>query len=179
MVLTKLGNLSDHPLPLTMTQVPAVGEQDLLIRVSVCGVYHTDLDEIESRTAPAQLPVILGHQMVGTVEVMSTGVSGFEHNDRVGVAWIFTACGHGEFCRSGRENLCPDFKATGRDANGGYAEYMVVPAAFAYHLPDELTDEQIAPLLYAGAVGCRSLQLTGLADGQPGNQFLTRWSWNT
>lgn len=169
MVLTKLGNLSDHPLPLTMTQVPlpAMGEQELLIRVSVCGVCHTDLDEIEGRTAPAQLPVILGHQVVGTVEAMGSGVSGFERDERVGVAWIFTACGHCEFCRSGRENLCPDFRATGRDANGGYAEYMVVPAVFAYHLHAELTDEQIAPLLCAGAVGYRSLKLTGLTDGQP------------
>lgn len=168
MVLPKLGNLSGHPLPLTLMQMPlpTMGEQDLLIRVSVCGVCHTDLDEIEGRTAPAQLPVILGHQVVGTVEAMGTKVSGFQRNDRVGVAWIFTTCGQCEYCRSGRENLCPTFKATGRDVNGGYAEYMAVPATFAYHLPEALTDEQIAPLLCAGAVGYRSLQLTGLTNGQ-------------
>lgn len=168
MVLKQLGSLADNLSPLEMTQmpVPAPGEQDLLIRVSVCGVCHTDLDEAEGRVVPPRMPVIPGHQVVGRVCQVGTAVSSFALGDRVGVAWIFTACGQCEFCRSGRENLCPFFKATGRDANGGYAEYMTVPADFAFRLPDALTDENIAPLLCAGAIGYRSLQLSRLTDGQ-------------
>lgn len=168
MVLNRLGSLASNTTPLTMQQVPVPmpGEQDLLLRVSVCGVCHTDLDEIEGRLLPAQLPIILGHQVVGLIHELGISVSGFQVGDRVGVAWLFSACGQCEFCRSDRENLCPFFQATGRDANGGYAEYMVVPAAFAYPLPPVLPDETVAPLLCAGAIGYRSVQLSGLKDGQ-------------
>lgn len=168
MVLNRLDSLANNPAPLIMQQVPVPvpGEQDLLLQISVCGVCHTDLDEVEGRVLPARLPVILGHQVVGFVHESGNRVSEFGVGDRVGVAWLFSACGQCEFCRSGRENLCPSFKATGRDANGGYAEYMVVPAAFAYHLPPGLADEYVAPLLCAGAIGYRSVQLSGLTDGQ-------------
>jgi propanol-preferring alcohol dehydrogenase len=90
----------------------------------------------------------------------------FKSGDRVGVAWIFSTCGSCKFCREGNENLCPEFKATGRDANGGYAEYAVVPEAFAHPIPPLFKDGEAAPLLCAGAVGYRSLRLTGLKDGQ-------------
>src|SRR5262249_35741309 len=145
---------------------PVPGTGELLIKVLACGVCHTELDEIEGRTAPAQLPIIPGHQVVGQVVAAGNGTSAFQLGDRVGVAWIYSACRSCNFCRSGSENLCPDFTATGRDANGGYAELMVVPEAFAYRIPDEFTDAQAAPLLCAGAVGYRSLRLTGLVDGQ-------------
>jgi alcohol dehydrogenase, propanol-preferring len=169
MVLSRLSSLdlNDQPLTAMEVPVPVPGAGQMLIRVSACGVCHTELDEIEGRTAPPQLPVILGHQVVGRVHQLGPGAKRFQPGDRVGVAWIFSACGACAFCRSGQENLCPDFRATGRDANGGYAEYMTVAEDFAYLLPADVADEQAAPLLCAGAIGYRALQLTGLRDGQP------------
>ncbi|HZW04451.1 MAG TPA: alcohol dehydrogenase catalytic domain-containing protein, partial [Anaerolineaceae bacterium] len=111
-------------------------------------------------------PIVLGHQVVGRVEAAGSQAKTFQAGDRVGVAWIFSACGQCAFCRSGRENLCPDFLATGRDANGGYAEAMTVSERFAYRIPERFSDAQAAPLLCAGAVGYRSLKLAGLQDGQ-------------
>jgi len=112
------------------------------------------------------LPIILGHQVVGRVEALGEGAGEFRIGDRVGVAWIFSACGHCVFCRRGKENLCPQYKATGRDANGGYAERMNVPSAFAHAIPEVFEDAEAAPLLCAGAIGFRSLRLAGLADGE-------------
>ncbi|MBL1264093.1 zinc-dependent alcohol dehydrogenase family protein [Candidatus Methylomicrobium oryzae] len=168
MVLTRIGKLADHPFPLALMElpVPVPGTKDVLIKVSVCGVCHTELDEIEGRTPPPMLPVILGHQTVGHIVAAGEQVSGaFKPGDRVGVAWIFSACGECKFCRAGNENLCPDFLATGRDANGGYAEYMTAPAHFVYPIPPEFSDAEAAPLLCAGAIGYRSLRLTGIQDG--------------
>lgn len=169
MQLEKLGNITLGSLPLRLVELPEpqVKENEVLIRVHACGVCHTELDEIEGRTPPPSLPMILGHQVVGTISVKGAAVSSIEIGDRVGVAWIFSACGSCEFCRSGRENLCPSFQATGRDRPGGYAEYMLAPASFVYPLPARLTDLQAAPLLCAGAIGYRSLRLANLANGQP------------
>lgn len=169
MQLEKTGNLTLGSLPLRLVEVPQpqVKENEVLIRVHACGVCHTELDEIEGRMPPPSLPMILGHQVVGAIAVKGAAVSSIEVGDRVGVAWIYSACGVCEFCRSGRENLCPSFQATGRDRPGGYAEYMIAPASFVYALPAKLTDLQAAPLLCAGAIGYRSLRLTNLANGQP------------
>ncbi len=168
MVLNALGPLADHPNPLQLAHlpdpVPADGE--ILIEVRTCGVCHTELDEIEGRTPPPRLPIILGHQVVGRVAALGAGTSAFRPGDRVGVAWIFSADGKCAFCRRGEENLCDQFRATGRDANGGYAERMTVPEAFAHAIPDAFTDAEAAPLLLRGAIGYRSLRLTGLRDGQ-------------
>jgi propanol-preferring alcohol dehydrogenase len=168
MILNALGSLVDDPTPLRSVDVPdpvpAAGE--LLIEVQACGVCHTELDEIEGRTPPPRLPIILGHQVVGRVAAMGEGTGAFHPGARVGVAWIFSACGTCAFCRRGEENLCEDFRATGRDVHGGYAERMTVPEAFAHHIPDAFTDAEAAPLLCAGAIGYRSLRLTGLRDGQ-------------
>lgn len=112
------------------------------------------------------LPVIPGHQVVGRIAAVGDKVNRVSLGDRVGVAWIFAACGNCKFCRSGLENLCPAFEATGRDANGGYAEYMTVAEDFIYPIPETFSDIQAAPLLCAGAIGYRSLRLTGLKDGQ-------------
>jgi propanol-preferring alcohol dehydrogenase len=168
MVLNALGRLADNPAPLRLEHladpVPSLGE--ILIDVRTCGVCHTELDEIEGRTPPPRLPVVLGHQAVGRVTALGEGVDTFRPGDRVGVAWIFSACGKCDFCRSGEENLCEQFRATGRDAHGGYAERMTVPVAFAHRIPDTFSDAEAAPLLCAGAIGYRSLRLTGLRDGE-------------
>ncbi len=168
MVLKAIVDLRENPAPLELMDVPTPtpGAGEILIRVSTCGVCHTELDEIEGRTPPPHLPVILGHQVVGRVAAKGEGADAFAIGDRVGVAWIFSACGECHYCRTGQENLCPQFKATGRDANGGYAEYMTVPQAFAYPIPPVFSDAEAAPLLCAGAIGYRSLRLTNLQDGQ-------------
>jgi propanol-preferring alcohol dehydrogenase len=167
MVLKGLWSLSKKPEPLEWTEAPdpSPGPGQVLLRVSACGVCHTELDEIEGRTPPPVLPVILGHQVVGRVAALGEGVSSAHVGDRVGVAWIFSACGECTHCLRGEENLCADFKATGRDANGGYAEAMVVPEAFALPLPETISDVEAAPLLCAGAIGWRSLRLSGLRNG--------------
>ncbi len=175
MILKSLGEVKPPHAPLELSQqpepVPAPGE--VLLRVARCGVCHTELDEIEGRTPPPQLPVILGHQVVG--EVMESGGLPLEHQQqavglhigqRVGVAWIASACGHCQYCLSGQENLCPEFKATGRDINGGYAEYMKVRADFVHPIPESISDTEAAPLLCAGAVGYRALKLCNLQNGQ-------------
>jgi propanol-preferring alcohol dehydrogenase len=115
---------------------------------------------------PARLPVILGHQVVGSVIGTGVMVRQWQPGDRVGAAWIFSACGDCEYCLTGRENLCPQFQATGRDRDGGYAEYMKAPAAFVFGIPKIFSDRQAAPLLCAGAIGYRSLRLTKLESGQ-------------
>ena len=137
-----------------------------MIEVKACGVCHTELDEIEGRTPPPRLPVIPGHQVVGRVRARGPQAERFELGDRVGVAWIYSACGRCDYCRAGLENLCARFRATGRDAHGGYAEFMVVDQDYAYAIPHALSDAAAAPLMCAGAVGYRSLTLTGLVNGQ-------------
>ena len=168
MILPARCRLDENPNPLQLADLPdpVPGPGEILVRVAACGVCHTELDEIEGRTPPPRLPVVPGHQVVGRVAALGRDASDFRVGNRVGMAWIYSACGACEFCRSGRENLCADFRATGRDANGGYAELMVVPERFAYHIPDGFGDAQAAPLLCAGAIGYRSLRLSGLQDGQ-------------
>jgi propanol-preferring alcohol dehydrogenase len=156
---------NSNPLELVDFPDPGPGAGEILIKVLTCGVCHTELDEIEGRTPPPAFPVILGHQVVGRVEEQGPGSRRFRIGDRVGVGWIFSACGKCKFCRSGDENLCPQFRATGRDAHGGYAQYMAVPEDFAYRIPDPFSDAEAAPLLCAGAIGYRSLRLAGLTDG--------------
>ena len=169
MVMTRVEEIGEGSAPLSLVDlpIPAIGSRDILIKVNVCGVCHTELDEIEGRTPPAELPRVLGHQAVGTVSSCGDQVSELVPGDRVGVAWIFSSCGHCEYCRSGDDNLCPDFKATGRDANGGYAEYLSVPAKFACKIPDNISSHHAAPMLCAGAIGYRSLRLSNLDDGEP------------
>jgi propanol-preferring alcohol dehydrogenase len=159
---------NETPLSFTNTSEPQTSEGEVLLHVTRCGVCHTELDEIEGRTPPPQLPVILGHQVVGTVEgVQSLEIldSAIKIGQRVGVAWIASACGHCEYCLLGQENLCPEFKATGRDINGGYAEYMKIRADFVHPIPDSISDSEAAPLLCAGAVGYRALKLCNLKNG--------------
>lgn len=168
MVLNELCNLEKHQNPLELTELPkpAPAKDEILVKVSVCGVCHTELDEIEGRTPPPHLPVVPGHQVVGRVEAVGSKANTFKTGERVGIAWIYSACGTCKFCLADNENLCEDFKATGRDVNGGYAQYMTVPEGFAFHIPRNFDDSEAAPLLCAGAIGYRSLRLTGIRNGQ-------------
>ncbi len=161
MLLRELAPLTKNPNPLSFAGLPdpTPGPGEVLIRVSVCGVCHTELDEIEGRTPPPLLPVVPGHQVVGVIQ------DGPQAGTRVGVAWIYSACGECKYCRAGNENLCENFRATGRDADGGYAPYMKVRSDFAHPIPESLSDAAAAPLLCAGAVGYRALRLTNLSDG--------------
>jgi len=167
MILEKITSFKDNYSPLTLAKLPKPqpGPGEVLLKVLVCGVCHTELDEIEGRTPPPELPVVLGHEVVGIVEEKGEGVKRLDRGDRVGVAWIFHACGHCTFCKRGEENLCENFVATGRDANGGYAEYMRVHEDFAYPIPDVFKDAEAAPLMCAGAIGYRSLRLTQIKNG--------------
>ncbi len=155
-----------NPLRLKNLPIPIPGHKEILIKVSVCGVCHTELDEIEGRTPPAKFPIVLGHQVVGRVEGRGSEANKYKTGDRVGAAWIFSACGECEFCKNNQENLCPDFLGSGRDADGGYAEYMKISEDFACSIPAIFSDSEAAPLLCAGAIGYRSLRLSNLKDGQ-------------
>jgi len=178
MLLRETALLSQNPSPLSLANIdePEIGNGEILIRVTACGVCHTELDEIEGRMKP-RLPIVLGHQVVGIVESSSdfsrsitTAPFGDDKvvttGQRVGVAWIASACGECNHCLAGNENLCAEFKATGRDINGGYAGYMKVRAEFVHPIPDSFSDSEAAPLLCAGAIGYRSLRLSNLKDGQ-------------
>lgn len=167
MVLKTLGPLKDNPEPLELEdiQTPCPKDGQILIKVENCGVCHTELDEIEGRTPPS-LPIILGHEVVGKVVEKGSKTNTYKIGDRVGVAWIYSACGKCQYCLSEQENLCHEFQATGRDANGGYAEYMTVDEGFATPIPEIYKPEEAAPLLCAGAIGYRSLRLSGITNGQ-------------
>jgi propanol-preferring alcohol dehydrogenase len=164
-LLTSTGPVEGRPLRLVDRPVPAPGEGQILVKVSVCGVCHTELDEIEGRLTP-RLPIVPGHQIVGSVEGAGAGASRFRTGDRVGIAWIHWACGRCDRCRAGAENLCADARWTGKDVDGGYAEYTVVPEGFAYPIPARFSDTQAAPLLCAGVIGYRALRLSGLTNGR-------------
>jgi propanol-preferring alcohol dehydrogenase len=168
MVLRRILKLEADTLPLELVDMnkPVPGENEILVRVSRCAVCHTELDEIEGRTVPLHLPIILGHQIVGRVERRGREAKRFKEGDRIGIAWIYSACGECSYCREGKENLCNKFMATGRDAHGGYAEYAVVHENFAYAIPQIFSDSDAAPLLCAGAIGHRSLMLAGIKDGE-------------
>ncbi|HBI47293.1 MAG TPA: alcohol dehydrogenase [Smithella sp.] len=167
-ILEKITSLEENKQPLKMVELPkpVIEAEGILVKVSACGICHTELDESEGRTRPAKLPIIPGHQVVGTVAKRGKLARKFEIGARVGIGWINYACGQCPACISENENLCSDFRATGRDVNGGYAEYLAVAEDFAFAIPDVFSDVQAAPLLCAGAIGYRSLRLANLADGQ-------------
>ncbi len=154
--------MDDNPTPLLLADVPTPepGNGEVLIEISACGVCHTELDEIEGRTPPPAFPVIPGHEAVGQVVELGAGCSQHALGARVGVGWIHSSDGSEE------ENISSTFRATGRDADGGYAEYMVVPERYAYPIPEAFSDAEAAPLLCAGGVGYRSLRLAGISNGQ-------------
>ena len=166
MILEKPNDIDTAPLKQIDIPAPQPVDIQVLIRVKVCGVCHTDLHTVEGELELPKLPIIPGHQIVGVVEQNGPRASRYKIGDRVGVAWINNTCGKCEYCRSGFENLCRRAQFTGLHADGGYAQYTVVDENFAYPIPDEFDDAQASPLLCAGVIGYRSLRLSELKPGQ-------------
>jgi propanol-preferring alcohol dehydrogenase len=165
-VLARTGAMADSPLQLRDVPIPQPGPGEVLVRLTVCGICRTDLHVIEGELERPKLPLIPGHQAVGVISRVGSGVVERTVGERVGIAWLQGTCGRCEFCTSGRENLCLTARFTGYQVDGGYAEYAVVPAAFAYPIPAVFTDEEAAPLLCAGIIGYRALRLSGIRHGQ-------------
>lgn len=165
-VLTKQAPIEKRPLETVELAAPKPSDNQILIKVSVCGACHTDLDEAEGRLETGKLPIVPGHQVVGTVAEKGGAVTKHNVGDRVGVTWLYESCGGCDFCRTGRENLCSAAKWTGKDADGGYSEYMVIGEDFAYPVPQRFSDSQAAPLLCAGVIGYRTLRLADVTDGE-------------
>ncbi|KUO40004.1 MAG: alcohol dehydrogenase [Candidatus Hadarchaeum yellowstonense] len=165
-VIPRIAPIEEKPLELVDLPDPIPGEKEVLVKVSACGICHTELDEIEGRVPPTKFPVVPGHEIVGRVEKLGPGASRFKVGDRVGIAWINWACGRCHFCLKGEENLCEEARWTGKDADGGYAQYTVISEDFAYPIPAAFTDLEAAPLLCAGVIGYRALKLSGMKDGR-------------
>lgn len=153
------------PLEFTEVPVPIPESGELLVRVVSCGVCRTDLHVAEGDLPVHRVGVVPGHEIVGEIVEMGPAVSGFAVGDRVGIAWLRSTCGTCLYCRRGSENLCPNSRYTGWDADGGYAEHAVVPAEFALALPDGYSDAELAPLLCAGIIGYRALMRADLPSG--------------
>lgn len=166
MAFTKQSPIEEKPLEAVDLPVPEPGDNEILVKVSVCGACHTDLDEAEGRIKLEKLPRVPGHQVVGTVAEKGKAVRKFQAGERIGITWLYSSCGKCVFCRSGAENLCEKAKWTGKDADGGYAEYMVIGEDFAYALPESFSDSEAAPLLCAGVIGYRTLRLAEIKDGE-------------
>lgn len=166
-IIDRISDLSVDKAPLRLVEmpVPELKTGQILLKVRACGICHTEIDEIEGRTPPLSYPVIPGHQVIGTIVNHQGSRQDIYAGDRVGVAWIYSACGECEFCLNGQENLCPQFAATGRDVHGGYAEYMVAHEDYVYKIPELFSDAEAAPLLCAGAIGYRSLSLCNMKNG--------------
>jgi propanol-preferring alcohol dehydrogenase len=165
MVLEALKPVEANPLELRDIPVPKIGPEDILVRVRCCGVCHTDLHVVTGELPKRRSPLVPGHEVVGTVERVGERAGRFKLGQRVGAAWLRSACGECRFCRSGRENLCERAEFNGYDADGGYAEYMALPGRYAYAIPDRFGDEEAAPLLCAGIIGYRALRLSGIEPG--------------
>lgn len=162
-VLHKLGT----PLAIESVPIPEPAPGEILIRVTACGVCHSDLHAIDGDWTPGPtLPLIPGHEVTGTVAALGDDVGGFATGERVGVPWMFSACGTCEFCLAGMETICKRGEATGYTKPGGYAEYMVAPAAFVGRLSDKIDMHEMAPILCAGVTTYRGLKRTGTRPGQ-------------
>jgi propanol-preferring alcohol dehydrogenase len=158
MVLTRAGAGRLDPLERV---VPDVAADEALIRVRACGVCRTDLHIVDGELPEATIPIVPGHEVVGVVEATGAAVDTVRVGDRVGVPWLGLTCGRCGFCRSGRENLCPDARFTGYQRDGGYAEYIAADARYVFRIPDGYPDAEAAPLLCAGLIGYRSYRMTG------------------
>lgn len=153
-----------RPLEVVDVDIPKPASNEVLVRVHACGICRTDLHVVEGELPVRHNHVIPGHQIVGEVVELGASVEEFSKGDRIGIAWLNSTCGACRFCRKGNENLCEEANFTGWSVNGGFAQYAIVPAAFAYPIPDTFTNTQAAPLLCAGIIGFRALRLTGLNE---------------
>ena len=158
MAVHKPAPIETNPLTSIELDTPEPGPGEILVRVRTCGVCRTDLHVTEGDLPPRHPQIVPGHEVVGTVERRGLGCTRFEPDARVGIAWLRYTCGTCVYCRRGRENLCPNARFTGYDHDGGYAEFAIVREEFAYRLPDQLGDEEAAPLLCAGIIGYRALK---------------------
>jgi propanol-preferring alcohol dehydrogenase len=165
MLLSGVGPISGSPLALAELPSPAPGPGEVRVKVSACGVCRTDLHVIEGDLPPVRLPLVPGHQIVGTVDLRGEGAERFPPGARVGIAWLRRTCGSCAFCEAGKENLCETPLFTGYHRDGGFAEFAVVPEAFAYALPPAFSDAEAAPLLCAGIIGYRALRRADLPPG--------------
>lgn len=155
-----------QPLVIQDVPRPTPGPDAIRVAVHCCGVCHTDLHVVEGDLPDPKLPLIPGHEIVGTVEAVGAGVTRFQVGDRVGIPWLHETDQTCAYCRQGQENLCEAARFTGYTTDGGYAEYTTVPADYAVPIPDRFTDEEAAPLLCAGIVGYRSIRLSDLQRGE-------------
>ncbi|MEJ5299368.1 MAG: zinc-dependent alcohol dehydrogenase family protein [Thermodesulforhabdaceae bacterium] len=165
MVLKKCAPVENHPLELEEIPDPLPGEGEIRIKVEACGICRTDLHIIEGELPPLPHPVIPGHQIVGTVDMIGRGVKLFREGDRVGIAWLRHTCGACQFCKNDRENLCEHQRFTGYHEPGGFAEYAVVSETFAYPIPSVFKSTEATPLLCAGIIGYRALKRSGCRPG--------------
>ena len=163
-VLEKHAPVETKPLKFTELPNPRPQKNQILVKIKCCGLCHTDIDEIEGRLKPPKLPIILGHQIVGTVAQLGADVKKFKIADTVGITWLNSCCDNCFFCKTGRENLCRSAKWTGLNVNGGYAQYAVINESFAYPIPQGFNDSAAAPLLCAGLIGYRAIKLLQPAD---------------
>lgn len=166
MQLQSFTPIEQNPLQLVDLDIPEPGAEEILIRIHVCGVCHTDLHTVEGELPEVELPIVPGHQIVGTVVKLGEKASRFNEGDRVGVAWLYSTCTKCGYCQKQKENLCESAKFTGYSVNGGYSEYIVIPEDFAYVIPDVFSDEEASPLLCAGIIGYRALRLSEIKPGQ-------------
>lgn len=166
MQLQSFSPIEQNPLQLVELDIPEPAADEILIRINVCGVCHTDLHTAEGELPDVKLPIVPGHQVVGIVDKLGDQASRFNVGDRVGVAWLYSTCQECGYCQKEKENLCESARFTGYSVNGGYAEFMVIPEIFAYSIPDVFSDEEASPLLCAGIIGYRALRLSDIKPGQ-------------
>lgn len=153
-----------QPLQLEDVPIPSPGKHEVLVRVHACGVCRTDLHIVDGELGQPKLPLVLGHQIVGTVEALGANVEEHKVGDRIGIPWLGRTCGCCPFCKAGKENLCDDPLFTGYTRNGGFAEYAVADASYCFHIPENISDEQVAPLLCGGLIGYRAYRMAGAAE---------------
>lgn len=165
MLLRRQAAIAAAPLEAAEAADPAPGPGEIRVRVSACATCRTDLHVIEGDLPPRRMPIIPGHQIVGTVEALGAGARRFRSGERVGIAWLRSACGACRFCKAGKENLCEESTYTGWTHDGGYAERCCVPEAFAYAIPAGFDDAEAAPLLCAGIIGYRALRRSQVPRG--------------
>ena len=164
LILNKTGEVEENLLQISDINIPELKSDEILIKISVCGICHTEIDEIEGRRSTI-LPIVLGHEIVGEVIKKGKNTNKFIIGDRVGVSWIYSSCKVCGYCVDGFENLCSKFKATGCDENGGYAEFIKISEDYAYKIPDIFSDTETAPLMCAGTIGYRSIRLANIQNG--------------